>query len=211
MAAHGLAAWCIARYAWFDPDNPRRIVAIKHARAVLEPNTDDSHALAFAGFALAYFEREHEIALDAVQRALAFTPNSSIVLTLSGLVHAYAGRFDDAIQHAETALRLSPLDPMGFVAELAAAYAYFFTGRFDEAAEAAQRSARMNPQFAPAVGVVVASCARSGQDQAARAAAEHMRRLNPDFHVSDFVRIGRFAPELNQEYAAALRDGGLPD
>ncbi len=151
------------------------------------------------------------VALDAIGRALAITPNSPIVLSLGALVNAFAGRFDAAIKHAEASLRLSPFDPMRFSAELAAAYGHFFTERYDDAAEAARRSAHIDPQFVPAVAMVVASCARGGQPQAARAAAERLLGLNPDFRVGDFVRVGRFAPELNEKYGTALREAGLPE
>lgn len=211
VAAHGLVAWCYAHFGWSDPDGSRRSASVQHARAVLNPNTDDSLALAFAGWAIAYAERDYNVALDAVTRALESTPNSPIVLSLGALVHAYAGRFDDAVKHAEASLRLSPFDPMRFLAELAAAYGHFFTGRHDDAAEAAQRSAHINPQFAPAVALVVASCTRSGQRQAAQAAANDLLNLNPDFCIGDFVRIGRFAPDLNESYGEALREAGLPE
>jgi TolB-like protein/Tfp pilus assembly protein PilF len=211
VAAHGLAAWCNARFAWLDPDDPRRSIAVQHARAVLGPNTDDSLALAFAGFAYAYFERDYDVALDAVRRALASTPNSPMVLSLAALVHAFAGRFDAAIEHAEASLRLSPFDPMRFSAELAAAYGHFFSECYDDAAEAAQRSAHINPHLVPAIALVVASRTRGGQPQAAHAAAERLLGLVPEFRVGDFVRVGRFAPELNEKYGAALREAGLPE
>ena len=211
MAAHCLLAWSYSTFAVYDPSDPRRDKSVQHARAVLGPNTDDPLALAFASFALAFFERDYDVALDAIQRALEFTPNSPIVLSLSALVHAYAGRFDTAIKHSEASLRLSPFDPMRFSAELAAAYGHFFTECYDDAAEAAQRSAHINPQFVPAITLNVASRTRSGQPQAAQAAAERLLSLNSRFRVGEFVRIGRFAPELNEKYAAALREAGLPE
>jgi len=210
VAAHGLAAWCNIRFAWFDPEDPRRSIAVEHARTVLASHTDDSVALAFAGWAIAYVEREYDAALNAVQRALAFTPNSPIVLTLGALVYAFAGQFETAIKYAQASLALSPFDPMRFVAELAAAYGYFFTERYDDAAESGQRSAHINPQFAPALAIIAASRARSGPPQVAQAAAERLLKLNPDFHVSDFVRVGRFSPDLNEKYGEALRQAGLP-
>ena len=178
---------------------------------MLGPDTDDSQALAFAAWALAFSERDYDVALDAVKRALAITPNSPIVLSLGALVDAYAGHFDSAIKHAEASLRLSPFDPMRFLAELAAAYGHFFTERYDDAAEAAQSSAHINPQFVPAITLIIASCTRSGQPQVAQVAVERLLSLVPSFHVGDFFRIGRFSPEFNEVYAAALLEAGLPE
>jgi tetratricopeptide (TPR) repeat protein len=211
VAAHGLAAWCNGNIATFVPGDPRGFVSVQHARAVLGPDTDDSLALAIAAWALAFFERDYDDALDAIRRALAITPNSPMALSLGACVYAYAGQFDAAIKHAEASLRLSPFDPVRFVAELAAAYGHFFTERYDEAAEAAQRSAQINPQFAPAVALIVASRMRGGHPQAAQAARERLLSLNPGFRVGQFVRIGRFEQDLSEIYAAALREAGLPE
>ena len=210
VAAHGLAAWCNTVFFTLAPSDPRRAKSVEHARAVLGPNTDDPVALAFAAFAIA-FARDYDVALDAINRALASAPNSPIVLSLSALVHAYAGRYDTAVKHAEASLRLSPFDPMRFAAEVAAGYGHFFTGRYDEAADAAQRAVHINPQFMPGYALIVASRARGGQPQAAKAAGERLLGVKPDFRVGEFIRIGRFAPEVNEKYAAALREAGLPE
>ena len=60
-----------------------RTRSLSHARTVLEHDTDDARAPAFAAFPVALLERDYGVALDAVNRALAFTPNSPIVLSLS--------------------------------------------------------------------------------------------------------------------------------
>ena len=209
-AAHGWAAWCNSIFATAIPGDPRRLTSVQHARAVLRPNIDDSLALALAAFAIAVFERDYDSALDAVNRALTATPNSPIVLALSALVHSFAGRFDRAIRDSQLSLRLSPFDPMRFIAEMAAAYCFFYTDRYDEAAEAAKRSAHLNPRFVPALTAIAASCALGGQQHAARAAAEHLLEVMPDFRIGDFMRLGRFSTQLNEKYAAALRQAGLP-
>lgn len=218
-AAHGLAAWFHGNWATTVPGHSQgsafvqnaRSRALKHARAVLGPDTDDSLALAFSGFALALHERDYDVALDAIKRALALTPNAPMVLSLAALVEAFAGQFKDAITHAKTSLRLSPFDPMRYTAELATAYGYFFTEHYDEASEAAQRSAHVNPQFVSAVALLVASRTRGGHTQAAQSAAERLLSLSPDFRIGDFIRMGRFASEWNEIYAAALREAGLPE
>jgi len=209
-AAHGLAAWCNGHFLSF-PGDSRGAVSVRHAREVLGPDTDDPLALAFAGWALALFERDYDVALDAIKRALAYTPNNPIVLNLGALVRAYAGQFSAAIKDAEASLRLSPFDPMRFMAELAAAYGHFFTEQYEDAAEAAQRSTYINPHFIPAVVLLVASCTRGGQPQAAQTAAERLLSLNPEFRIGEFARVGRFATDLNEKYAAALREAGLPE
>jgi TolB-like protein len=211
VAAHGLLAWSYSTFAVYDPSDSRRDKSVQHARAVLGPNTDDPLAFAFASFALALFERDYHVALSAVDRALSFTPNSPTVLAFSAISNAFAGHFDTAIEHAQASLHLSPFDPIRFTAEVAAGYGYFFTGRYHDAAEAALRCLDINPEFLPGYPLVVASRIRDGRAQDARQAVERLLRVKPDFRVGVFVQVGRFTPELNEEYAAALREAGLPD
>jgi len=210
-AAHGLLAFSYSIFCTHDPSDPRRSNSIQHARAVLGPDTDDSLALVLAGFVLAYFERDYDVALSAVERALSLTPNSPIVLSFSATSNAFAGHFDTAVEQAQASLRLSPLDPFRFAAEMAAGFGYFFTGRYHAAAEAAQRCLHINPQFLPGYPLVVASHIRDGRKQDAQQAVARLLDFKPDFSVGEFIRVGRFSPELNEIYAAALRDAGLPD
>jgi TolB-like protein/Tfp pilus assembly protein PilF len=211
VAAHGLLAWSYSTFAVYDPSDSRRDKSVQHARAVLGPNTDDPLALAFASFALALFERDYDVALSAVERALSFTPNSPTVLAFSAISNAFAGHFETAIEQARASLHLSPFDPIRFTAEVAAGYGYFFTGRYHDAAEAALRCLHINPEFLPGYPLVVASRMRDGRVHDARQAVDRLLRLKPDFRVAVFVQVGRFTPEFNEEYAAALREAGLPE
>jgi TolB-like protein len=211
VAAHGLLAWSYSAFVVLDPSDSRRDKSVQHARAVLGPNTDDSLALAFASFALALFERDYDAALSAVDRALSLTPNSPTVLAYSAASNAFAGHFDTAIEQAQASLRLSPFDPLRFTAEVSAGYGYFFSGRYHDAAEAALRCIHINPQFLPGYPLVVASRIREDRAQDARQAVERLLGFKPDFRVSEFIRVGRFSPDLNEAYAAALREAGLPE
>ncbi len=211
VAAHGLLAFSYSIFCTHDPSDPRRGDSIQHARAVLGPDTNDSLALAFAGFVLAYFERDYEVALSAVDRALSLTPNSPIVLSFSAISNAFAGHFDTAVEQAQASLRLSPFDPFRFIAEMAAGFGYFFTGRYHDAAEAALRCLHINPQFLPGYPLVVASHIRDGRAQDAQQAVARLLGLKPDFSIGEFIRVGRFSLDLNEIYAAALREAGLPE
>src|SRR5262249_17459831 len=80
IAAHGLVAWCyqVVLVAGASPtlalSDSRRVKSVRHARAVLGPDTDDPLALAFAAFILAFFERDHDVALHAADPASAVPP-----------------------------------------------------------------------------------------------------------------------------------------
>ena len=206
IAAHGLAAYChqvrfIDRAEW--------VAALRHARAVLTSNTDDSVALALSAFVVALFTRDYDAALDAIGRALALTPNSAMVLVHSAATHSFAGRYDTAIQHAERSLRLSPLDPMRYRAEIAVGWSHLFSGRYAEAAEAAQRAINANVNYAPGHEILIASRVFLGQLDMAHTAAARFRDAVPRYQISA-VMGGRFSTELNDKLADALRSAGVP-
>ncbi len=106
---------------------------------------------------------------------------------------------------------IEDIDDERFASVMAVAYGHFFTGRYDEAGEAAQRSANINPEFVPAIAVLVASRTRDGKLHEARVAAQRLLGLSPDFTVRGYLTIARFAPELLEQVAAALREAGLPE
>jgi adenylate cyclase len=211
VAAHGLLAWSYSTFTVTDPSDPGRDKSVQHARAVLGPNTDDPLALVIASFALALFEQDYDVALSAANRALSFTPNSPTILGFSAISNAFAGRFDTAIEQGQTALRLSPFDPIRFSAEMAVGYGYFFNGQYQDAEEAALRCIHINPQFLPGYPLAVASCIRDGREHDARQAMERLLRIKPDFQVVKYIRVGRFSPNFNEIYAAALLEAGLPE
>jgi TolB-like protein len=140
--AHALAAWChhvLYARATLDPDH--QAAAVRHARLVLASGTDDARALATAAFILAIEGHELDAARAALDHALAINPNSALALGRAAQVCMFAGDYAQAIDAAGRAIRLSPLDPLRYVPEVALAFSYFLTGEFAQAAAAALRAA----------------------------------------------------------------------
>ena len=124
-----------------------RTRALYHAHAVLGPNTGDALALESAGFTLALIERNYNIVLNAINRALKITPHSPTVFGMCSVVNSFAGHFETAIIQVENSLSLSPFDPMRFSGELAMAYSQYFLEHYDLTAEAAQRCVQINLRY----------------------------------------------------------------
>jgi len=60
-------------------------------------------------------------------------------------VRIYLGEPEVAIEHLAHAMRLSPLDPLTFVAQMAIAFAHFFAGRYDDASSWAEKALATSP------------------------------------------------------------------
>ena len=122
---------------------------------------DDPGILANAAFVLANFGEDIGAMMALVDRALTLTPSFSRGWFLSGVLRLWAGQHDLAIEHAETALRLSPRErtgtPLSLIGE-----AYFFKREFDEAASKLLLSVQENPGYPHSYRVLAACYAHMG-------------------------------------------------
>jgi predicted TPR repeat methyltransferase len=78
--------------------------------------------------ALSYFGEDIDAMIALVDRALALNPNFARGWHVGGILRLFAGQPDLAIEHAETALRLSPRTRIG-TSLLLMGHAYFFARR----------------------------------------------------------------------------------
>ena len=98
---------------------------------------------------------------------------------LSGLISVYRGEPDVAIERVERALRLSPLDPLNFIAQTANAMAHFFAGRYDEALLWAGKVVQDKPDYQLALRMFAAANAHIGRQEEAQQAVARLRVLDP--------------------------------
>jgi tetratricopeptide (TPR) repeat protein len=127
-------------------------------------------------------------------------------------VSSHSDRYRRAIDHAQKALRLSPLDdPLNYHPYCALALTHLFSGRFAEAVKYSKLTVQANPSFSVAHAYLVASHACRGDLQAARAAANRLLEVAPAFCVDGFAKMDQFRPALMEQLATALRSAGLPE
>jgi len=212
--ANALAAWCRQQrhlMNWPAGEEDDREAAKRLARVAIERGSDVPLALAVAGAVRAALTRDHDSALAAVDRAMMINPNAAIVLGFDALTRCLCGAYDKAIEHAEKAMRLSPREPLLYLATFALALACLLTGRNEEAVTHARKAIDGNRNFAFAYCVLALGCARLGRREEA---AETVRRLvsaAPSFRLGAFSKI-RFADVARlQSDIALLRAARLPE
>jgi ABC-type nitrate/sulfonate/bicarbonate transport system permease component len=109
-------------------------------------------------------------------------------------------------------MRFSPLDPEMFRMQAGMAMSHLFGGRADLALSWAQLSFRRLPSFAFVVIIIAACHALVGRLDEAREAADHLRKLDPTFHIAKLdAWIPIRLPEHRDSIANGLRLAGLPD
>jgi TolB-like protein/class 3 adenylate cyclase len=160
-----------------DPEAQRRR-GIDFARRALDVAGDDPNILANAADALSYFGEDIGTLIALVDRALALNPNYARGWHVSGVVRLQAGQPDLAIEHGETALRLSPRARVGSTYFLIGS-AHFLARRFDEAVPKLRLAVQENPTFAQPYRVLAACYAHMGRPDDAREIVERLRAITP--------------------------------
>jgi adenylate cyclase len=208
--AHAYAAWCreqMFTHGGHDADD--RSAALRHARAALARERDDSSALAIGGFIVAMLDRDFSTALHALDQSLALNGNSALAYGFSAMVRAMHDDYDTGIEQAERALRLGPFDPLRRVPQMALAVAYFLSGNFERAAAVAADARLGSIRYA----IHVASMVRLGKLNEANMSVTRLVEAAPDFTVAGSERTAQSLlsrPELVAAISSALTEAGLP-
>ena len=210
--AHAHASWCHEQ-RWFrggfNPDD--REAALRHAALALSLGADDPQALSIAAFVHANITHEYDGPIRTLDRALEMNPNSALAYGFSAIVLGIDERYDEAIEHAQKALRLSPSDPLNYHPHFVLAYVHLFTSRFEEGAHYATLTIQTKPSFSVPYLILIASLVNLDRLDAARAAAARLLSLVPDFAIAGFLRADYWRRERMGMIADALRRAGLPE
>ena len=211
--ASALAAWChLHRHLldWPAAQSDDRERAKRLARAAIDNGAEVPLALAVAGAVRAALTRDHALALVTADRATMLCSNSALVLGFDALTRCICGDYDNAIAHAERAIRLSPREPLLYLAALPLAIACLAAGRHEEAAAQARKAIDGNPRLALAHFVLAAALARLGQRGEAGEAVARLQEVAPGFRAGTLRRI-RFTNSARlQADLELLLAAGLP-
>jgi tetratricopeptide (TPR) repeat protein len=132
-------------------------------------------------------------------------------LSCSALVMSSLGRTELAIERAQRALRLSPFDPLNYLAYNALAMSYFVTGQYEPSRDAARLSVQLNPRFGVSHLFLAAALVRLGHDGEAKRMAQRALALEPAFTIRRFSALMEHEPAVFKPLADSLRQVGLPD
>ena len=88
-----------------------RCEALAYAQRAIQSSPSDPGVIGNVAYMLGYFEEDIEPALALIDRALDLNPSSYGGWGISGWLRLWAGHHDVAVEHLQTAIRLSPLHP----------------------------------------------------------------------------------------------------
>lgn len=193
-----------------DPAKDTRIAIDSTARA-LDINPESAFCLTIDGFAHNNLLRRMDIANTRYEEALRRNPNESLAWLLKGALHAFRDEAATAVQAAEKARCLSPIDPFQYYYESLGATALLAAGRYQEALDLAERSLLRHDRHISTLRAKITALHQLGRDREAVAAGREVLRRQPSFTVASYLREHPAGEqEFGRRVATALRAAGIP-
>ena len=193
-------------------DLPRAQALLTSALSA-EPNSAWAHFV--KADLLAYGTKQFNDGLSELDVAIDNDRNFARAYALRGTTLIFIGEAKKAIPEAETALHLSPRDPLRNQWEFRICHARAHMAEWENAAEWCQKSIATNAGFwIPYIDLAAAN-GWLGRDAEAKAAIAGLHKLMPGFTVQDWANINwSDSPQFQREYARiveGLRKAGLPE
>jgi TolB-like protein len=153
-----------------------RLKGTDFAQRALKIAGDDPEVIVNAALALSYFGEDIDAMIALVDRALALNPNFARGWHVDGILRLFAGHPDLAIEHAETALHLSPRSRVGTSLSLIG-QAHFLARRFDEAVPKLLLAIQDDPTFPAPYRYLAACYAHMGRLAEAEEIVQRLRAI----------------------------------
>jgi TolB-like protein len=209
--ARSLLGFCLAFAAhngWIDRDEGLKAGREHTLRAIELDHWSAWGQIAF-GY-LSMMERRTVEAIAAFEAAVRLDPSSAAAHCYLSHGFAFAGRDREAIEHAETAIRLSPMDPEMAMFFGGIAVAHYTAGRFDRALHYSDELLRLRPGFQGAQRMRCAALAQLGRIAEARQYLEHVKIGQPQLTLQ-WIResVPYQSPETMERFLDGMRKAGV--
>jgi len=193
------------RYSWSTSPEKSLDAAVDLARRAVQLDRLDARGFAELGFANLY-KKLHDESLAEYARAMALNPNDADIIAEYADALVYAGQPTKSIELLEQAMRLNPYYPDWYLWYLADAY--ITMRRHSDVIATVQRM--QNPDEGRRM--LAASFAHLGMMDEARAEAEAVLRLHPNFTIGRWRQRPPYRdPEVLEHFVEGMRMAGLPD
>jgi TolB-like protein/cytochrome c-type biogenesis protein CcmH/NrfG len=184
---------------------------VAEGAALAAVQSDSQDPWAHNALASVYFStRRLDNSMAEFELALQLNPNFSLAHGYYGLALTYCGRWQEAHEAAQHALRLSPRDPFSAIYYGVAAYAQFVGKNYQDAIGLSREAIRQRSDFTGGYRVLTVAAGMAGQIEVAAAALKELRRAQPNISLA---WIGSQLPwkldSDRQHYLEAFRRAGL--
>lgn len=207
--SHAMLARCVSRNAnsELDPDVDKiYAIALDAARRAVSLDGDDAHAHTALGFA----SRPSDLvtSLRAFEDALSLNPNLASAHFGLGTALLDAGRTDEALVHAETAMLLSPRDPLMPLYRAMLGTIRFALGDDEGALALLPGLSQGKVPGTRRAALRVAALAFLGREDQMDAEREALLAIHPHLTIALAARYNR---DVGERLTQGLRKAGLPE
>jgi DNA-binding SARP family transcriptional activator/TolB-like protein len=184
--------------------------AIETAEQGLQADPSDPAAHCAIGRAL-WLAHAHDGAVGELNQSIRLSPNYAFAHYSLAFVQCQTGDPGTAIDAADIAAQLSPLDPMMFGTHRVRTFALLRLGRIQEAADCAALVGRHAGDHFHAHAVAALTLAAAGRIEEARAARQRISTLRPDYNFRQFTEALHMLDDLTGIYKKAAKVLQIPD
>jgi TolB-like protein/lipopolysaccharide biosynthesis regulator YciM len=181
------------------------------AKRALSLDFEDAYAHTVMG-SMHHVAGDTRLAIPVLETAIELNPNGLQAYLLTAHALNYLGRGEESIERLQTALRLSPRDPLQGPIFVRMAEAYFAIGDHEASVEWAQKAlGRPETQFW-GNAILTAALGQLGRQEDAQAAAKKLLDRKPDFTVALPTQTQLISGESDylKRYEEGLRKAGIP-
>jgi tetratricopeptide (TPR) repeat protein len=127
-----------------------------------------------------------------------------------GLALCYCGRWQEAFEATQRAIRLSPRDPSLAIYHGVAAYAQFVGRNYHEAIALSREAIRHRGDLTGAYRVLTVAAGMAGQIEVAKSALKELRRIQPNISLAWIANQLPWKHDSDREhYLEGFRRAGL--
>ena len=191
-----------------DIESDRRSLE-NELRIALELDPFNSRALALLAHSHTVLLRDYDTAQELIHNAVEFAPNDADTCLWSSPTLTYVGRRSEALERAERAAKLSPLDPLLFRFQHFLSIAHYGAGNFEAAAAEGLRSYRNNPEYSSNWLFTVAALGALGLREEAKPIVQRCLRHFPQYRAKHNTTPFQDKSKW-EEYISHLIAGGIP-
>ena len=209
--ARSLLGFCLvfaAHNGWIDPAE-----GMKRGREHTLRAIELDHRTTWGQIALGYLrmmEKRTGETIAAFETAVRLNPSSAAAHCYLSRGLAFSGRDREAIEHAETAIRLSPMDPEMALVYGCIAVAHYTAGRYDQTLHYTGEVLRLRPGFQGAQRLRCAALAQLGRITEAKEFLEHVMIGQPQLTLQ-WIResVPYQTPETMERFLDGMRKAGV--
>jgi TolB-like protein/class 3 adenylate cyclase len=217
MANLSLCCWIFIGQGFGHRDNPLVADIIELARTAVALDPADSEVLAIAAATFGVPGDDMATGLALVEKAIGLNRNNADAFRVGGLLYAFKGEIERAVEHQQQAERLNPLDA-GWTGTMAYPIAYFGVGDHEKVVDWTARMLRERPNVAGALRYRAASLALIGRIDEARQVIARILEQTPNCTIAEVRRHFEFnmnspfkKPGVTESLYRGLRMAGLPE